>query len=280
MKHLTYHVPEYVLASFSEMLQQVAILLTVVIGPFIVFALIIHWLERVIQSQLARTFGWNSVLWTGWLGTPIHELSHVLMCKLFRHRIDEMVLFEPDRETGRLGYVRHSYKAGNWFEEIGNVFIGLAPLIGGSIALAALLWGFYPDIATEAIDSAAGETTGIATQTVTMVRAVFRGIFNASDYGTIRFWAFIYLVLCVGSHMAPSGSDYRGAGRGAIILGVGLLILATAAAWIMPDLAAVSSSLAEILSPLFAVLVLTVVLCSLATILIVLLTAIVQQLWK
>ncbi len=76
------------------------------------------------------------------------------MCVLFRHRIDDFALFEPDRESGRLGYVKHSFRRGNWFEEIGNLFIGIAPLIGGSIALAALLWLFYPNAAATAVEAA------------------------------------------------------------------------------------------------------------------------------
>ncbi len=263
--------------SVSEILLQVAILLAVIIGPFVVFAIIIHVLERIIQLHLAQTLGWKSVLWTGWLGTPIHELSHVLMCKLFRHRVDEVVLFEPDRESGRLGYVRHSYKSGNWFEEIGNVFIGIAPLIGGSLALAGLLWIFYPGAVTAAIESGGETTSGVVAQTTAMVGAICGGILDGPNLVTIRFWAFIYLVLCVGSHMAPSGSDYRGAGCGAVMLGIGVLALATTAALIVPDLSAVSISLAEILSPLIAVLALTVLLCLVATILVVLLTAIVQR---
>ncbi len=106
-----------------------------VLLPMAFFAIAVHWLEHFIQSRLATRFGWRSVLVTGWLGTPIHELSHAAMCLLFRHRIDEIQLFDPDVREGRLGYVRHSYRKGNWFEEAGNVLIGTAPLIGGSVVL-------------------------------------------------------------------------------------------------------------------------------------------------
>ena len=100
--------------------------------------MVIHWFEQIIQRRLSTRFGWNSVLWTGWLGTPIHESSHLLMCPVFRHRIDEVAFFEPDRKSGRLGYVRHSFHQGNWFEEMGNLFIGIAPLMGGSLVLLIL----------------------------------------------------------------------------------------------------------------------------------------------
>ena len=108
--------------------------------PFVGFALFVHALERFGQRQLAQRFGWKSAMWTGWLGTPIHELSHVALCILFRHRIDEVALFEPDEKSGRLGYVRHSYRSKSWFEELGNPFIAIAPLIGGSLVLLVLVY--------------------------------------------------------------------------------------------------------------------------------------------
>ena len=124
---------------FASIVTDALAMIATLLAPFVAFALVIHWFERITQQRLAERFGWRSVMWTGWLGTPIHELSHAAMCVLFRHRVDDIALFEPDRESGRLGYVKHSFRRGNWFEEIGNLFIGIAPLIGGSIALAALL---------------------------------------------------------------------------------------------------------------------------------------------
>ena len=112
--------------------------LAVLVLPIALFALVIHGLEHFMQSRLARRFGWRSVLWTAWLGTPIHEFSHVVMCWIFRHRIEEVRLFDPDVNAGRLGFVRHSFHRGNWFEEFGNVWIGTAPLLGAVAAYQKL----------------------------------------------------------------------------------------------------------------------------------------------
>ena len=120
-------------AALGSVITDSLAVLGILIAPLAVFAMVIHWLERVIQSRLSQRFGWKSVLWTGWLGTPIHELSHAAMCILFRHKIVEIALFEPDKEAGRLGYVRHSSHRNDFYAQLGNVFIGLAPLMGGSI---------------------------------------------------------------------------------------------------------------------------------------------------
>lgn len=259
----------------NETLMNVAFLLAVLFGPWVLFAFLIHQIERLMQRRLAERFGWKSVMWTGWLGTPIHELSHAIMCRLFGHRVDEVVLFEPDPESGRLGYVRHSFRRHNWFEEVGNVFIGIAPLIGGSIVLGLLLWLFYPGPIGAAIEAANGQTDdptlfGRAWSIVTLMG---RDIVTPANLATVRFWTFIYLVFCVGSHMAPSRSDYRGAGRGALILSIPLLIVVALLATFLPDIGKVAYAIVDVLSPLFAVLLLTILLCGLALVLVYLLTS-------
>jgi hypothetical protein len=257
-------------------------MMAVFLAPLVGFTLIIHWFERITQRRMAERFGWRSVMWTGWLGTPIHELSHVVMCWLFRHRVDEMALFEPDRESGRLGYVKHSYRKNNLFEEIGNLFIGIAPLMGGTRALGILLWAFYPNAAVTAIESAQNPEVGagIFLQTWAVASNIGSEILSLDNLRTARFWIFIYLVLCVGSHMAPSWSDYRGATRGvllalALLLGVTLL---TALAGV--DMSGVIRVFVEATGPLFAILGLTVVLCFLATVAVWLITAFIPRFFQ
>lgn len=253
-------------------------LLVILLAPFVAFTVVIHWLEQVTQRRLAERFGWHSVLWTGWLGTPIHELSHAFMCRVFQHRIDEMALFEPDRDSGRLGYVRHSFKTGNWFQELGNFFIGIAPLLGGSIVLAVLLWIFYPDAVSAAIASSREDLSGdVLVQMWTIVATLCGNILTLTNFTTLRFWTFIYLVLCVGSHMAPSWDDYQGASRGVILVGailiVGVFLLALAGT----DSQKMVNGMIGILGPLFAVLGLTIVLCGIAAAIVYLLTSFIPR---
>ncbi len=240
-----------------------------VLLPFVLFALIVHRIERFVQIHLAERFGWKSVLWTGWLGTPIHELSHAFFCKVFQHRIDEMQLFEPDLKSGRLGYVKHSYRKKNWYQEIGNVFIGVAPLFGGTIALMVLLMIFYDDvlveIATILRDRPADQSVWDAT--VDATGNALLGIFQWSNLATARFWVFAYLLLCVGNHMAPSKSDYSGAMRGswmlALIIFGAVFVLSLASGnsdQLLP-------TVMEFLAPIFVVLLLAVILCVSAAIL-------------
>lgn len=262
--------------------------------PLAVCAAAIHWFERIIQRRLSTRFGWNSVLWTGWLGTPIHETSHVLMCPVFRHRIDEVAFFEPDRKSGRLGYVRHSFHPGNWFEEMGNLFIGIAPLLGGSLVLLTLLSIFYPDAAKAAWESGSipetqltmpiemEATTSIDSSSLSdgvwqrlwlQTRAMISNLLAAADWTKPRWWIFLYLVLCVGSHMAPSRSDYQGSLKGGLIslaVFTGLIALLSI---IQVNAKSFSDAIAAVGAPLLSILALATGLCGLSTLLVVILTS-------
>ncbi len=197
-------------------------LLAILLIPACLVALAIHLFEFSIQLQLASRWGWRSVMITGWLGTPIHELSHVIMCFLFRHRIDEVRFFDPDPASGRLGFVKHSYRQGNWFEELGNGFIGIAPFLGGSIALLSLSLMFYPESTLELFRIQASterESWQLITQIPFEAFVQFlSSLFTIENLQTVRMWLFLYLCLCVAAHMAPSMSDYVGALRGLILI--------------------------------------------------------------
>ncbi len=258
------------IANAADILTTSLHLLAISLGPFVVFAVVIHLLEKTIQRTLAERFGWKSVMWTGWLGTPIHELSHVVMCYLFNHRVQEVALFEPDRASGRLGYVRHTWIKGNWFQELGNVFIAIAPLMGGSIALCLLLWLFFPEVIETAFVPAGLETQSTVTDRVI---SVFSQIADPANLLSIKFWVFVYLVLCVSSHMAPSRSDYQGAGKGSVLFtGLALLLSGLIAATVA-DPIEFQLSMAQLLSPLFGVLAIATFLCVIATLVVALLAS-------
>ncbi|MEM6731651.1 MAG: hypothetical protein AAF658_08850, partial [Myxococcota bacterium] len=117
--------------------------------------LVLHQLERRVSRYLSHRLGWNSVLFTGWLGVPLHELSHLFAARLFGHRIVAYELFDPDPVTGTLGYVRHAYSRRNAFQLLGSFAIGVAPALAGTLALATLLaWMVPMEVLSSALDYA------------------------------------------------------------------------------------------------------------------------------
>lgn len=83
------------------------------------------------------TFGRAGLLITGAIGTIIHELSHLIMCVLFKHTIVEFSLFRPikSKNDNIMGYVNHTCNLKSFYQRLGNFFIGIAPLIGGTIVI-------------------------------------------------------------------------------------------------------------------------------------------------
>lgn len=260
---------EALVAVFLGGLRDVLFQILYLLAPFFLVGLFLHGVERLVQRNLSRYFGWGSVLWTGWLGTPVHELSHAAACLLFFHRIDEMALFRPDRDSGRMGYVRHSWNPSNPYAVAGNFPIGTAPLLGGAAVLTLFLWLFFPAAARDALSSTAimdafarEDFLRAFSAVVNLVGTVLGKLTTPAALGSWGLWVFLYLVLCVGSHLAPSPQDYKGAGRGALAA----LLLLVAANWIFLFAGGEPGRLlqigARVLGPAFALFLIAAVLNS------------------
>ncbi len=78
---------------------------------------------------------------TSWVGTPVHELGHAVMCLLFAHRIERIRLV-PTRSGDAM--VEHSYNKRNPYAVFGNLWIGLGPLFSGLAVMLGVLYLVYP----------------------------------------------------------------------------------------------------------------------------------------
>ena len=248
-------------------------------APFFLVGLLLNRLERIVQGRMVERFGWRSILWTGWIGTPVHELSHAVMCPLFFHRITKMALFQPDPESGRLGYVHHAYRKTSLYQVAGNFFIGMAPLLGGAVVLYLILLAFDPGAAKHALASDRVSSAVAGGNLFTAAKAIFgqaidllTHLITVKNLGSIAFWVFIYLVLCVGSHVAPSRADTRGARTGGLLL-LGLLLVFNILFLAFGGKpGTVTGGLASVLGPALGLFILAALLCSLSTLAIVGLT--------
>ena len=257
------------LATFSQ--------LAWVLGPAAACAVALHQIERLTQGLLVRTFGWRAVLFTGWIGTPIHELSHVAGCLVFMHEIEEVKLFSPDPESGTLGLVRHRAPVGNPWAEMGRFFIGVAPLVGGALALhAAALW-LLPDESLTRL-GAMGAVDGVSAR-VAFARAyeAAASLLAPAHLASPRFWLFLYLATCIGSHLAPSLGDLKGAARGALTMLALLLVVNLVAQGFGGVDPHVVATIASWTTPLVALLVLAVLLSTIVLAVTLVLTAVVER---
>ncbi|MEL6545628.1 MAG: hypothetical protein AAFQ82_13435 [Myxococcota bacterium] len=184
---------------------------------------VLHLLERRVSRYLSHRLGWRSVLFTGWIGVPLHELSHLLAARLFGHRIVAYQLFDPDPVSGTLGYVRHAYSRRNLWQLTGSFVIGVAPMVTGGAALVALLYGAVPrEALNEVMVSARGSG---AWQGAWLLGS---GVLDAVwTHRTEWLPLYGYVALCVASHLSPSASDLKNGALGAVLVSL-LLAGATA----------------------------------------------------
>jgi hypothetical protein len=196
-------------------------------GVFI-FGLLIHFVSQLTFRSLEKAFGRNGVYLVAWLGTPVHELGHVIFCVIFFHRIVAVAFFQPDPVTGTLGYVSHKWSRTNPWQVLGNLFIGIGPVIIGCMVLFGLFYLLIPESSRvwEAVSagmSGINGSPGIGDYLDifgSSSLAVARLIFTAENLAGWRFWVFCYLSICVASNMRLSMADIKGS-----LSGIGCVVV-------------------------------------------------------
>lgn len=189
-----------------------------VLGVFFFFGIVLHYLEKYTHKRYLARFGWKGILWTAWIGTPIHELGHALFAKIFRHKIISISLFQPDKLTGNLGHVDHSYDKKSIYQQVGNFFVAIAPLLFGLLAIYGFGKLLLP---SSAILLPSGESIRLVI--ISSFEAII-ALFQPEFFRQWQFWLFLYLAFAITSHMAPSTQDLRGMYRGLAWI-IGLLVL-------------------------------------------------------
>lgn len=203
---------------FSAFLMQ----LIFTVGIIVLFGLIIAMLNKAFYRNLSGA-GMTACYITGFIGTPIHELSHALFCVLFGHRIVEIKLFQISGD-GTLGYVNHSYNKRNIYHNIGNFFIGVAPIIGIALAFYGVNVWLVPDMAGSIVNSlnSVDYTGGIS--------AIFNGVISTvgiffSYANSWQWWVLLIIGIFLALHMTLSGADIKGAFSGIIAYVIVLFLI-------------------------------------------------------
>ena len=169
---------------------------------------------------------------TGYIGTPIHEFSHALMCLLFGHRVKKISLFGDSRRARTLGYVEHTYYRKNIYHQIGNFFIGISPILAGGAVILLLVRVLTPDVyfsmsaETGNIRAAFSEgmNEGALWAVMRGIGAMFVSLFSLDSFMDWRWWICMVLVFSIAIHMEISRSDIVSGIRGLGVIAVLLLV--------------------------------------------------------
>lgn len=232
--------------------------LLILVGPPLALGLVLSVIAGAVERFAYRGFGGRGYLLVfGWLGTIVHEGSHALACLLFGHRITSIKWFDPDAHGGSFGCVNHSYDPRSPYQVIGNFFIGIAPLIGGTaFAYAATTALMGPEVfgAVQAqglfqFDARTGvdlSSIGRAAMSMaTAAKGVVAAIVHSEHLLSWRLPVLVYLLFCVGSSITLSRDDLKGAAEGFIALVVLVLLVNALTAWTNTNMVAMSVAISR-----------------------------------
>lgn len=162
-------------------------------------------INRRNKQLIVNYWGVKSQLWFGGIGVIIHELSHLMMALLFGHKITQVTLLNvPTPENPTLGSVRHSWNEQNKYQQLGNFFIGLAPIIGCSLTLLGLSYLLVPGLLSSLL-------------------ATFTDTIDIVDQNLI--WWKMILFIIISLNIVCGGFDLSRADLSNAGLGVGLWLL-------------------------------------------------------
>lgn len=200
-------------------------------GMIILVGLLLGVLRNSSIRNFQRSFGSKVLMITGIIGVPIHELSHAVFALLFGHKITKIKLLQKPNENGVMGYVQHSYNQGSIYQQIGNFFIGIAPIFGGVFSIIALMRFIIPQaynkfiyILVESLDITVlnrGTMEGI----INSYRELIKVIFSLKNFENPYFYVFLFISICISSHISLSYADIKGTSRGLWVIFLIIFIL-------------------------------------------------------
>jgi len=194
------------------------------LGVIIAVGFILGFLEKSSNTILVRTFGPKGVLVTALIGTPIHEIGHLIQCFVWGHRVTRVRLLQLHHPTGVLGFVEHQYNRNSMYQQIGNFFIGIGPLFSGIGCLLLSMYFLIPS-SYFAFQSQILENITIHQQYLAVFKTAALSVFViGKSFFTLEnllnpfFWMFSFIAISVSSHMALSKPDIHGSAKGLFMI--------------------------------------------------------------
>ncbi|TGC11543.1 hypothetical protein [Methanolobus halotolerans] len=210
-------------------------------GPVLLIGLLLGYMERLSNNYLRQSFGKKAILLTAWIGVPVHETGHLLMCWMFRHRIRKVKLLDLKASDATLGYVQHSYSRTSLYQSMGNFFIGIGPILSGNVVLIGSMYILLPELFSSFSGQLAvftGSTlsgSSFMASVATFLTGLLASLADPANLVNINFWIYILLSIGVSSHIALSRADLKGATRGLPVIFIVLIVANTLAFVIYAD---------------------------------------------
>lgn len=198
---------------------------------FVLLGVCTSFCRRTVNKLLADTFGFNAVRMTAFIGTPVHELGHIIMCLIFGHKIEEVCWFPDRKSSAALGSVTHTYNRKNFYQKLGFVFISIGPMFSGLGFIMLVMLFCFPEALSACLSAAKGATAGGFSAVTECVKAFFVGAFGGSTAWWVRvIGALLICFVCL--HLELSRADIKSG-----LLGLPYYVVLTLSAALVVSLA-------------------------------------------
>jgi hypothetical protein len=151
------------------------------------------------------------------------------MCYLFKHRVIEFKLLDLTARNGILGYVNHGWNRKSLYQNVGNFFIGMGPIFSGTATLILGMYLLLPDSFAAFANYFSLESNQpepyILMKIFVLTAELFRNIFSAENITSGKLWIYFVLGVGISSHIALSGADLKGAGKGLVTIFTFILLI-------------------------------------------------------
>ena len=237
-------------------------------GPLLLFTVVINYFSRKNQMLGMYIFGENIYIYGfASLGTAVHELGHAFFAIVFGHKITQIKLFSPDTD-GTLGYVQHSFNPKNYYHRIGNFFIGIGPVIFGSIVIYIFVYAIlgskidsllntsFNISSLNNIDTAKEVLIDFFAHIWLSIKPISQIIMSYGWYSII----LIYILYSIVSSISLSPPDIEGSRDGFIFFVGILLALNFSTIWITNFATSIILYFSNIMSEIYIMLILGIVL--------------------
>lgn len=181
------------------------------VGIFLIFGLLFKLLSSEIQKLEIDLFGLFSYIII-YPFVIIHELSHLIMAIIFTNRITEVKLlnFSNDNTLGYVSFskVNSNFKIRNLYQNIGDFYVGLAPIIIGS-GLFLIISKFINNDLFNSIIKLSEKN-----ETIFDLLASFKNVNNIQYIFNFNFILVILIIFSISSLFLLSKSDWEGCLQG------------------------------------------------------------------
>ncbi|MBC6003544.1 hypothetical protein H8891_06995 [Paeniclostridium sp. NSJ-45] len=200
-----------------------------ILGIFVIFGFIFNVIENKNNQLIQRSLGEKFIIFTGFIGTVVHEVSHLIMALIFNHKIVKIELFRPRKykEDGILGFVRSTYNPNSIYQQVGNFFIGIAPMILGTLTIWLLFIIFSNNIYTMFLNYMniglytnylqSSNYSGFFDLLGHDVFLLLKTIFSFDYIFNVNHLIMLFLIYSISTHMTLSLADLKGSFKGLLV---------------------------------------------------------------